>query len=170
MRCKCRNLSKKEVIMYPRADFRVVFPGSFIPRVDIGGIYELRTNAVQITDASVDYGISPICYNALPCKSVVLLSVHADAPAGGESLPVTIAVPNNGQSTVSSASTTTGTTKIPVVDSKNSNVTGADVTGSTERLAYIDKRNGIIRFLEFTASAAPAPTASAEPAASKNSK
>ena len=156
--------------MYPRADFRVVFPGSFIPRVDVGGIYELRTNAVQITDASVDYGISPICYNALPCKSVVLLSVHADAPAGGESLPVTIAVPNNGQSTVSSADTTTGTTKIPVVDSKNSNVTGADVTGSTERLAYIDKRNGIIRFLEFTARAAPAPTASAEPAASQNSK
>lgn len=99
-----------------------------------------------------------------------LAQCTCDAPAGSESLPVTIAVPNNGQSTVSSASTTTGTTKIPVVDSKNSNVTGADVTGSTERLAYIDKRNGIIRFLEFTASAAPAPTASAEPAASKNSK
>lgn len=32
-----------------------------IKRVDIGGIYELKTNAQQVTDASVDYGINPSC-------------------------------------------------------------------------------------------------------------
>ena len=65
-----------------------IMPQPAIRRVDIGGIYELSTNAVQLTDVSVDYGINPVCYNALPCESIVLLKVHADAPAGGESLPI----------------------------------------------------------------------------------
>ena len=34
-----------------------------IRRIDVNGIYELSTNAVQLTDASVDYGINPYCYN-----------------------------------------------------------------------------------------------------------
>lgn len=132
---------------------------SAIRRVDVGGIYELTTNGVQLTDASVDYGINPVCYNALPCESVVLLKIHAGTPAGGENLPVTIVTPNSGSSTVVNESgSSTGTTKKPVTDSKNNSVTGADVIGNTERLAYINKQTGVIRFLEFTASTTPAPT------------
>lgn len=130
-----------------------------IRRVDVGGIYELTTNAVQLTDTSVDYGINPVCYNALPCESVVLLKIHAGTPAGGENLPVTVVTPNSGSSTVVNESgSNAGTTKKPVTDSKNNPVTGADVIGNTERLAYINKRTGVIRFLEFTASTTPAPT------------
>lgn len=129
-------------------------PTPNIRRVDIGGIFELSTNAVQLTDASVDYGINPVCYNALPCESIVLLKIHSDVPAGGEALPVTIVVPNGGNTTLATAGSTTGSTKVPVVDSNNNNVTGGDITGTTERLAYINKRTGVIRFLEFTAGSA----------------
>lgn len=138
-----------------------------IRRVDVGGIFELTTNAVQLSEASVDYGINPICFNALPCESVVLLKVHADAPVGGERLPVTVVTPNSGQSTVSSGASSSGT-KVPVVDSNNNPVTGNDITGSTERLAYINKRTGIVRFLEFTAGVALTPTdANVQAAAAK---
>lgn len=121
-----------------------------IKRVDVNGIYELSTNAVQLTDESVDYGINPYCYNALPCESIVLLKIHADAPTGSDGLPVTVVAPNSGSSTVSSGSSTSGTSKVPVVDSNNNPVTGSDIAGMTERLAYINKRTGVIRFLEFT--------------------
>lgn len=122
-----------------------------VPRIDIGGIYVLSTNAVQLSEESVDYGINPCLYNALPYESIVLLKVHADVPAGGEALPVTIVVPNSGRTTLSTTtSTTNGTTNIPVVDSQDTPVTGANIVGSTERLAYINKNTGTIRFLEFT--------------------
>lgn len=127
-------------------------PRAHIRRVDVNGIYELSTNAVQLTDASVDYGINPHCYNELPCESIILLKVHADVPAGGEALPINVIAPNLGQTTLAVAGTTTGTSKVPVVDSNNNPVTGTDVTGTTERLAYLNKRTGVIRFLEFTAS------------------
>lgn len=145
-------------------------PHSPIRRVDVGGIFELSTNAVQITESSVDYGINPVCYNALPCESIVLLKVHADAPAGGEGLPVTVVTPNSGSSTVTNSSgSSAGTTKVPVVDSNNNPVTGSDVSGTTERLAYINKRTGIIRFLEFTAGNTQTPTdANAQAVAAKS--
>ena len=126
-----------------------------LPRVDVGGIYKLSTNAVALTETTVDYGINPCLYNRLPCESLVLLNIHADVPAGGEALPVTIVVPNGGSSTVTNSSTstsssTTGTTKVNVVDSQGTNVTGSNVQGNTERLAYINKCTGTIRFMEFT--------------------
>lgn len=141
----------------------VGFPGARLRRLDTGGIFELSTNAVQLTEASVDYGINPACYNALPCESIVLLRVHADAPTGGENLPVNIVTPNGGQTTISG--TDTGTTKVPVVDSKNTPVTGSDVVGTTERLAYINKRTGVIRFLEFTAGSTASASSNTTPAA-----
>lgn len=128
-----------------------------LQRIDIGGIYVLSTNAVQLTDETVDYGINPCCYNALPCESIVLLKVHADVPAGGEALPVTIVLPTAGRTTLDAATpagTASGTTKSPVVDSQGTQVVGEDIEGTTERLAYINKRTGVIRFLEFTSSAA----------------
>ena len=128
-----------------------------LQRIDIGGIYVLSTNAVQLTDETVDYGINPCCYNALPCEAIVLLKVHADVPAGGEALPVTIVLPTAGRTTLDAttpAGTASGTTKSPVVDSQGTQVVGEDIEGTTERLAYINKRTGVIRFLEFTSSAA----------------
>lgn len=151
--------------MFP---FIKVVPQVMLPRIDANGIFVLSTNGVQLTDESVDYGLNPCFFNALPCESLVLLKVHADAPAGGEALPVNIVVPNNGRSTVLTGTSTSGTTKVPVLDSNNNNVTGTDVTGTTERFAYVNKRTGVIRFLEFTATGAPAPTA--EPVANKSSK
>ncbi len=136
-----------------------------IKRVDVNGIYELSTNAVQLTEASVDYGINPCCYNALPCESIILLKVHADVPAGGEGLPVTVVTPNSGQTTLQNSGGTSGTRKVPVVDSNDNPVTGSDVTGTTERLAYLNKKTGVIRFLEFTAGTTPAPTGGDAPAA-----
>lgn len=84
-----------------------------LPRIDIGGIYKLSTNAVALTESSVDYGINPCLYSKLPCESIVLLTIHADAPTGGEDLPVLVGVPS-GASTISSGDTT-GKTKISVV-------------------------------------------------------
>lgn len=101
-----------------------------------------------------DYGINPCLYSKLPCESIVLLTIHADAPTGGEDLPVLVGVPS-GASTISSGDTT-GKTKISVVDSQGSNVTGSNVQGNTQRLAYINKSTGVIRFLEFTNPAASA--------------
>lgn len=121
-----------------------------LPRIDVGGIFKLSTNAVTLTDTTVDYGINPCQYRALPCESLVLLTIHEDAPAGGESLPVTVVVPNSGSSTVSESGSTTGTTKVNVVDSQGTNVTGSNVQGSTQRFVYINKNTGVIRLLEFT--------------------
>lgn len=126
----------------------VITPQSNIPRIDIGGIFKLSTNAVALTDTTVDYGINPCLYRQLPCESLVVLTIHADVPAGGEALPVTIAVPT-GDSTLQNNSTT-GTSKVNIVDSQGNNVTGSNVIGNTERLVYINKRTGIIRFMEFT--------------------
>lgn len=123
---------------------------SSLPRIDVGGIFKLSTNAVTLTDTTVDYGINPCAYRALPCESLVLLTVHADVPTGGESLPVTVVVPNSGSSTVSENNSTTGTTKVNVVDSQGTNVTGSNVSGNTQRFVYINKSTGVIRLLEFT--------------------
>lgn len=156
----------------PPIPFPIISPGARIRRVDVNGIYELSTNAVQLTDASVDYGINPCCYNALPCESVILLKVHANVPAGGEGLPVNVVTPNQGQTTLATTGATTGNSKVPVVDSNNNPVAGRDVTGNTERLAYLNKRTGVIRFLEFTASspAANGNTPAEESANTVNSK
>ena len=125
---------------------------SQIPRIDIGGIYTLSTNAVALSDDSttVDYGINPRLYNQLPNKCIILLTISDDIPVGGDALPVTVVVPNSGSSTVSSNTSTTGTTKVNVVDSQGTNVTGSNVQGNTERLVYLNKCTGTIRFLEFT--------------------
>lgn len=133
------------------------FGGRQLNRIDIGGIYVLSTNSVQLSEETVDYGIDPCCYALLPYESIILLKVHAEVPAGGEALPVTIALPNAGRTTLDSttvAGTASGSTKVPVVDSQGTQVVGEDIEATTERLAYLNKRTGVIRFLEFTSSAA----------------
>lgn len=126
-----------------------------IKRVDIGGIYELKTNALQVTNDSVDFGVNPSCYKALPCESIVLLKIHQGVPTTGEDLPVKIVVPHNGATTISTTSgtisgtTTAGTAKSSVVDHTGSAVTGAGLSSTTEALAYINKKSGTIRLLGF---------------------
>lgn len=121
-----------------------------LPRIDIGGIFKLTTNAVALSETTVDYGINPCLYNRLPCESLVLLTIHDDVPAGGETFPVMLVVPNTGTSTVSTGTSTTGTTKLNIIDSQGTNVTGANVQGSTQRFVYINKHTGTVRFMEFT--------------------
>lgn len=125
-----------------------------LPRIDVGGIFTLSTNAVAQSEdgTTVDYGVNPRLYNLLPNVSLVLLTISDDVPAGSDALPVTLVVPSNGSSTVSSStsSTATGTTKINIVDSQGTNVTGSNVQGNTQRLVYINKCIGTVRFMEFT--------------------
>lgn len=127
---------------------------SRLPRIDVGGIYALATNAVALsTDGTtVDYGINPCQYNMLPSRSLVLLTISDDAPTGSAALPATLVVPNSGSSTVSGSGTSTasGTTKVNIVDSQGNNVTGSNIQGNTQRLVYINKCTGTIRFMEFT--------------------
>lgn len=129
-----------------------------LPRIDVGGIFKLSTNAVSLTAESVDYGINPCLYRQLPNESLVLLTIHADVPAGGAALPVMLVVPNGGTSTVSEANSTTGTSKLNITDSQDTNVTGDNVQGDTQRLVYINKCTGKVRFMEFTNAAAAAVT------------
>jgi hypothetical protein len=136
----------------------VVTAQAALPRVDVGGIYKLSTNAVSLTDTTVDYGINPCAYRRLPNESLVLLTIHADVPTGGDNLPVMLVVPNSGTSTVSENNSTTGTSKLNIVDSEDTNVTGANVQGNTQRFVYINKCTGKVRFMEFTNAAAAATT------------
>lgn len=133
--------------LYPFNPFIPIGQRNQIKRIDVGGIYELKTNAQQVTDASVDYGINPCYYNALPCECIVLLKIHQGVAAASATLPVTIVTPNSGSTTVNG--TASGTTKVPVVDHAGNTVTGASVSETTEALAYINKKSGIIRLLGF---------------------
>ena len=140
------RLLGKEVTMFPLYPFNPIGQRNQIKRIDVGGIYELKTNAQQVTDASVDYGINP-------CECIVLLKIHQGVAAGSATLPVTVVTPNSGSTTVNgtanTSGTTSGTTKVPVVDHAGNAVTGAGVSETTEALAYINKKSGIIRLLGF---------------------
>ena len=142
--------------MFPLNPFNPFFPigqRNQIRRIDIGGIYELKTNAQQVTEASVDYGINPCYYNALPCECIVLLKIHQGVAAASATLPVTVVIPNSGSTTINgtagSTGTISGTQKVPIVDHGGIAVTGSSVSDTTEALAYINKKSGIIRLLGF---------------------
>lgn len=115
----------------------------------------LCTNAIQVTEESVDFGINPCYYNRLPNESIILLKIRNTVPASAANLPVTVVTPSSGGSTVNNPSSS-GTTKIPVVDHNNTPVSGANIVNPTERLAYLNKCTGTLRFLEFTNTATPA--------------
>lgn len=128
-------------------------PQTRLKRIDVGGIYKISTNSVVLdtTASQVVYGFNPCEYRELPCESLILLTIHADVPAGGEGFPIHIAIPS-GTTTTSTTGATSGSnsTRVPVVDSQGNNVTGANVQGTTERLLYLNKRTGTARFIEFT--------------------
>lgn len=140
--------------LYPFNPFIPIGQRNQIKRIDVGGIYELKTNAQQVTDASVDYGINPCYYNALPCECIVLLKIHQGVAAASATLPVTIVTPNSGSTTVNgtanTSGTASGTTKVPVVDHAGNTVTGASVSETTEALAYINRRAVLSDCLGFS--------------------
>ena len=140
-------------------------PRSQLKRIDVGGIYKISTNSVVLdtTASQVVYGFNPCEYRELPCESLILLTIHADVPTGGEGFPIHIAIPG-GSTTTSTTGATSGSTstRVPVVDSQGNNVTGANVQGTTERLLYLNKRTGTARFIEFTNSAGAAATTPTE--------
>ena len=139
-------------------------PHSRLKRIDVGGIYKISTNSVVLdtTASQVVYGFNPCEYRELPCESLILLTIHADVPTGGEGFPIHIAIPGGSTTTTTTGATTGSTsTRVPVVDSQGNNVTGANVQGTTERLLYLNKRTGVARFMEFsntTGAAATTPT------------
>ena len=143
-----------------------------IPRLDVRGIPVVSsTGLVENLDneTSADYGINPCVWRLLPCQSVILWKVQHPVSQNGASLPVTVVIPSGGNSTVISNGSSSGTTKIPVVDNKGTQVQGSDVTvptgsssgssqqigNTTEHWVYIDKSAGIFRLLGVTAQNSP---------------
>lgn len=141
-------------------------PQHRLKRIDVGGIFKISTNSVVLdtTASQVVYGFNPCEYRELPCESLILLTIHADVPTGGEGFPIHIAIPGGSTTTTttSGSTSTSNSTKIPVVDSQGNNVTGANVQGTTERLLYLNKRTGTARFIEFTNAAGAASTTPTE--------
>lgn len=141
-------------------------PQHRLKRIDVGGIYKISTNSVVLdtTASQVVYGFNPCEYRELPCESLILLTIHADVPAGGEGFPVHIAIPSGSTTTTATPGATSGSTstRVPVVDSQGNDVTGSNVQGTTERLLYLNKRTGVARFVEFVNPAAAAQTAPTE--------
>ncbi|MBC5635096.1 hypothetical protein [Parabacteroides hominis] len=155
---------------FPRTARRTI-----VPRLDTRGIPELYTTGlVENTESeenTVDYGINPCIWKALPNQTLVLWKVRHPVSQNGASSPVTVVIPTgNSSSTVTSPNSAAGTTKVKVVDNKSTQVAGRDVTvptGSgaeeqqgytTEHIVYIDKCAGIFRLLGVTAQNSPART------------
>lgn len=157
----------------PFGPFRPFARRPRIPTVDQRGIPEVCTTGIienLETEESVDYGINPCVWKALPNQSLILWKVRHPVSQNGASLPVNVVIPSgNGSTTVQSNNSSAGTTKVPVVDNKSTKVQGGDVTvptGSgteaqtsytTEHIVYIDKCAGIFRLLGVKATAAPVP-------------
>lgn len=147
-----------------------------VPLLDRQGIFEICTTgivegAAGDAAATVDYGVNPCVWNALPCECVAVWKVRHSATAAGAALPATIVIPGQGNSTVADNSSSS-TKKIPVADNKGTQVSGGDVsttagaapiagrqqTYTTEHWVYINKSNGTFRLMGVTA-ATPAAAA-----------
>lgn len=143
--------------------------------IDNRGVYLLCTTGIVETqesstgEDSVDYGINPVIWRQLPNECVVVWKVRHPVSQNGASLPVNVVIPSGyGTTTVTSSGSTTGTTKIPVVDNKSTKVEGRDVTvptgsgseeqttNTTEHWVYINKCSGTFRLMGVTAQNSPA--------------
>jgi hypothetical protein len=149
-----------------------------VPRIDNNSIPVIEsTGYVETTEdvASVDYGINPCIWKALPNQAVIVWKVRHPVTTTGATLPVNVVIPAaNRNSTVVSDTTNIGATKIPVIDNKSTQVLGHDVTvpsGTaapapqvqagyfTEHIVYINKCCGIFRLMGITAINSPAAAA-----------
>lgn len=151
-----------------------------VPTIDQRGIPELYTTGIvenqEEDNETVDYGINPCLWKALPNQSMILWKVRHPVSQNGASLPVNVVIPTGSSSTtVSSPNSKAGTSKIKVVDNKGTQTEGRDVTvptGSgddsqqsytTEHIVYVDKCQGIFRLLGVTAQNSPARTTTTTP-------
>lgn len=159
----------------PTLGFPLLGPGPVLPRrrscLKRLQIFELPTNGVSLSDASVDYGINPCLYKELPCECYITLRIRQAVPAGGAGLPVTVVTPaGSSKSTVSTPGATTGTKKTPVIDHNNTQVVGSDVSEFTDALALLDKNLGIIKFVNFVSGGAAVSGGNTPAAASVKAK
>lgn len=155
--------------MINRYGFSPFSPFPFFPPVrrrpytliDTSGVPIISTTGKLETAATttIDYGINPCQWRALPNQCVILWKVRhpSTAAAAGYGVNVIIPIRLSG-TTMTSPETPTGTTRVPIVDNKSTPVIGSDVNNpdvSTEHWVYIDKCAGIFKLLGVQA-AAPA--------------
>ena len=122
-------------------------------------IFELPTTNVSLSATSVDYGIDRCLYNQLPCECYVTVQVNQAVPAGGEALPISLAVPTSNNSTNTGDAASSGESKVNVLDHNSNNVVGSDMVNTKEVFAFINKREGLIRFVNFQTGGTPAANA-----------
>ena len=161
------------------------------PLLDRQGIYELCTtgiaeNTTGAADATVDYGVNPCVWNALPCECVAVWKVRHTVSTAGAAFPATIVVPGGGRSTVVPTGSTAAdfaafNRKLAIVDNKSTQVAGGDITpasGSTpiagrqqsyttEHWVYINKSAGVFRLMGVTAASPAATPTNDTPAAAQ---
>lgn len=150
------------------------------PTIDNRGIYELCTTGIveniEDEDGTVDYGVNPCVWKALPNECVVVWKVRHPVTQNGASLPVNVVIPTgSSSSTVTSKGSTSGSKKVSVVDNKGTKTEGRDVTvptgsGSeeqqsytTEHWVYINKCADTFRLMGVTAQNSPARTTPTTP-------
>ena len=145
------------------------------PLLDRQGIYELCTtgiaeNTTGAADATVDYGVNPCVWNALPCECVAVWKVRHTVSTAGAALPATIV-----------ADFAAFNRKLAIVDNKSTQVAGGDITpasGSTpiagrqqsyttEHWVYINKSAGVFRLMGVTAASPAATPTNDTPAAAQ---
>ena len=143
-----------------------------VPRLDRGGIYKLCTTGVAVSadSTTVDFGIDACQFNQLPNEGYISLHIRHTVPAAGANLPVTVVATHRSPIPAIPGALNGGNrSQLPVVDHANTPVTGANVVNPSERFAYYNKCCNILRFVEFTNPAAPAPASEevVKPVASK---
>lgn len=147
---------------------------NIVPRLDTRGVPVIESTGIIENleeEDTVDFGVNPCIWNALPCRTIALWKVRHPVSQNGASLAASVIIPTNNKSTtVASTGIGAGTTRIPIVDNKSTQVEGRDVTvptgsGSsspvqtsytTEHWVYIDKAAGIFRLLGVTSQNSPA--------------
>ena len=114
----------------------------------LGPLYELVTTGVIDSGGEVVYGINPNCWRCLPTEGVAILKIRQAVLAGGDTLPVAIAIPASSTITTVGNNTCCAVSNIAVVNPINVAVTGASMVNNTERLIYFNKVKGIIRLMD----------------------
>lgn len=143
------------------ADFIGVLGSPAIPRLDSLGIPVVTTTGVTLSadSTTVDYGINPFVWAALPLTGIILWQVRHSVPAGGEATPTTVVLPTGAASTVVPRGSVSGTTKAAVVDSDSNQVRGEDITttGVSDYLVLYNKCTGLFKVLGKSVASTPTP-------------
>lgn len=121
--------------------------------VSTRGVPVISTTGKLETAATttVDYGINPCQWRALPNRCVILWKVQHPSTEDAAGYGVNVVVPTGStSSTVPSPETPAGTQRVNVVDNKSSNVVASDVNNPntpTEHWVYVDKCAGIFKLI-----------------------